>query len=156
MIDLSFISSSTWKLISIISIFAFITMIGVSSVKSCDAKKLDNKRLEEINSLNKELSNIKQDNINLENRILGLQSENEHQKAIILSKNAEIESLTQLQEKYEQAICRQQEVSNKIQETVGKDEESREWFDQKIPDSIYQILVDMGGNASTNDDDVCM
>ena len=156
MIDLSFISSSTWKLFSIISIFAFITMIVISSVKSCDAKKLDNKRLEEINSLNKELSNIKQDNINLENRILGLQSENEHQKSIILSKNAEIESLTQLQEKYEQAICRQQEVSNKIQETVGKEEESREWFDQKIPDPIYQILVDMGINASTNDDYVCM
>ena len=102
MIDLSFISSSTWKLFSMISSFAFIAMIVANSVNSCEAKKLDNKRLEEINSLNKELSNIKQDNINLENKILGLQSENEHQKAIILSKNAEIESLTQLQEKYEQ------------------------------------------------------
>lgn len=156
MIDLSFISSSTWKLFSMISSFAFIAMIVANSVNSCEAKKLDNKRLEEINSLNKELSNIKQDNINLENKILGLQSENEHQKAIILSKNAEIESLTQLQEKYEQMICKQKEISNKIQETVGKDEESREWFDQKIPYPIYRVMVDMGVNASTNDDYMCM
>lgn len=154
--DLSFISNTTWKIISICLLVSLLCSISVGALKSCNSTKLDNKRLEEINRLNEDISNIKQDNINLENRILGLQSENEHQKAIILSKNAEIESLTQLQEKYEQAICRQQEVSNKIQETVGKDEESREWFDQKIPDSIYQILVDMGGNASTNDDDVCM
>ena len=154
--DLSFISNTTWKIISICLLVSLLCSISVGALKSCNSTKLDNKRLEEINRLNEDISNIKQENINLENRILGLQSEIEHQNSIIISKNAEIDSLVNLQKDYEQAICKQNSITTQINEIVENDNSSKEWFDQKIPDSLFEVLFTLGVDYSVDADDVCM
>ena len=89
----------------------------------------------------------------MKTQITGLQSEIEHQKSVIVSRDAEIQALSQRQEAETTAIETGKEVTEKVYETIKNDEEATNWFDQKIPESILNDLLGLSGNV---DDALCL
>lgn len=141
------LSSTTWKLISR-SLVAIILFLGMTvAVKSCQYTEKDNERLNQINDLKEEVSLKTQEVEDMKNRISGLQSEIEHQKSVIVSKDAEIQALSQRQKSEITAIETGKNVTEKVHETIKNDEESSNWFDQKIPESILNALLGLNGNV---------
>ena len=139
------LSSTTWKLISgsLVAIILFLGMTVV--VKSCQYTDKDNERLKQINEL--------KDEVSFKTQITGLKSEIEHQKAVIVSRDAEIQSLSQRQEAETTAIETGKEVTEKVYETIKNDEEATNWFDQKIPESILNDLLGLNDHV---DDALCL
>lgn len=147
------LSSTTWKLISG-SLVAIILFLGMTvAVKSCQYTEKDNERLKQINELKDEVSFKTQEVEDMKKQITGLQSEIEHQKSVIVSRDAEIQALSQRQEAETTAIETGKEVTEKVYETIKNDEESSNWFDQKIPESILNDLLCLSGNV---DDALCL
>ena len=147
------LSSTTWKLISG-SLVAIILFLGMTvAVKSCQYTEKDNERLKQVNELKDEVSFKTQEVEDMKTRITGLQSEIEHQKAVTVSRDAEIRSLSQRQEVETTAIENGKNVTEKVYETIKNDEESSNWFDQKIPESILNDLLCLSGNV---DDALCL
>lgn len=147
------LSSTTWKLISG-SLVAIILFLGMTvAVKSCQYTEKDNERLKQINELKDKVSFKTQEVEDMKTRITGLQSEIEHQKAVTVSRDAEIRSLSQRQEVETTAIENGKNVTEKVYETIKNDEESSNWFDQKIPESILNDLLCLSGNV---DDALCL
>lgn len=147
------LSSTTWKLISG-SLVAIILFLGMTvAVKSCQYTEKDNERLKQINELKDKVSFKTQEVEDMKTRITGLQSEIEHQKAVTVSRDAEIQSLSQRQEVETTAIENGKNVTEKVYETIKNDEESSNWFDQKIPESILNDLLCLSGNV---DDALCL
>ena len=147
------LSSTTWKLISG-SLVAIILFLGMTvAVKSCQYTEKDNERLKQINELKDKVSFKTQEVEDMKTRITGLQSEIEHQKAVTVSRDAEIQSLSQRQEVETTAIENGKNVTEKVYETIKNDEESSNWFDQKIPESILNDLPCLSGNV---DDALCL
>lgn len=147
------LSSTTWKLISG-SLVAIILFLGMTvAVKSCQYTEKDNERLKQINELKDEVSFKTQEVEDMKTRITGLQSEIEHQKAVTVSRDAEIQSLSQRQESEITAIETGKNVTEKVHETIKNDKESSNWFDQKIPESILNDLLCLSGNV---DDALCL
>lgn len=147
------LSSTTWKLISgsLVAIILFLVM--TVAVKSCQYTEKDNERLKQINELKDEVSFKTQEVEDMKKQITGLQSEIEHQKSVIVSRDAEIQALSQRQEAETTAIETWKEVTEKVYETIKNDEESSNWFDQKIPESILNDLLCLSGNV---DDALCL
>lgn len=141
------LSSTTWKLISgsLVAIILFLVM--TVSMKSCQYSKKDNERLKQINDLKDEVSLKTKEVEDMKTRITGLQSEIEHQKSVIVSRDAEIQALSQRQKSEITALETGKNVTEKVHETIKNDEESSNWFDQKIPESILNALLGLNGNV---------
>ena len=141
------LSSTTWKLISWSLVAIILFLVITVSVKSCQYTEKDNERLKQINELKDEVSFKTKEVEDMKTRISGLQSEIEHQKSIVVSKDAEIQALSQRQESEITAIETGKNVTEKVHETLKNDEEATNWFDQKIPESILNALLDLHGNV---------
>ena len=147
------LSSTTWKMISG-SLVAIILFLGMTiAVKSCQYTDKDNERLKQVNDLKDEVSFKTHEVEEMKKRIAGLQSEIEHQKAVIVSRDAEIQALSQRQEAEITAIETGKNVTEKVHETIKNDEEAINWFDQKIPESLLNALLGLNDNV---DDVLCL
>ena len=141
------LSSTTWKLISG-SLVAIILFLGMTvAVKSCQYTEKDNERLKQVNELKDEMSFKTQEVEDMKKRITELQSEVEHQKAVIVSRDAEIQALSQRQKSEITAIENGKNVTEKVHETIKNDEEATNWFDQKIPESILNALLGLNDHV---------
>lgn len=133
-------SSTTWKLISGFLVAIIITLSVTVCVKSCQSTEKDNKRLEEIDQLNKEITKKTEELENVQKRMEGLKSEIESQKAVIVSRDSEIEALKQRSDDEKHAVEVSKTVVEKVYETVKEDKEAYNWFDQALPDSIIESI----------------
>lgn len=148
MFDLSGISSTSWKLLCGVLLLATVLSFVLTGVRSCNATRRDNERLEIINALKEDMENMICENNNLNKQVEGLSSEVKSLREIITGKDAEIKALQERQITEMDAVQTGKELTEAIYETVKDDEQACGWFDEQIPDSIIEKIYGSGNMSS--------
>jgi septal ring factor EnvC (AmiA/AmiB activator) len=153
MFDLSGISSTFWKILcgvlAAITVFTCVMM----GVRSCNATKLDNERLETIQQLQSTIHEVENEKAQMQICMDGMQTEINMLTDKVAERETEIATLSELHKTETQAIENETKIVEGVYEAVRKDEKAYNWFDEQVPDSILDVF---NSCVSVGDESVCL
>lgn len=153
MFDLSGISSTFWKILcgvlAVITVFTCVMM----GVRSCNATKLDNERLETIQQLQSTIHEVENEKAQMQICMDGMQTEINMLTDKVAERETEIATLSELHKTETQAIENETKIVEGVYEAVRKDEKAYNWFDEQVPDSILDVF---NSCVSVGDESVCL
>lgn len=153
MFDLSGISSTSWKLLcgllTAVTVFTCVMM----GVRSCNATKLDNERLDKIQQLQSMIHEVETEKAQMQLCMDGMQTEINMLTDKVAERETEIATLNELHKTETQAIENETNLMEGVYEAVRKDEKAYNWFDEQVPGSILDVF---GSCGSVADKSVCL
>lgn len=153
MFDLGGISSTFWKILcgvlAVITVFTCVIM----GIRSCNATKLDNERLETIQQLQSTIHEIENEKAQMQICMDGMQTEINMLTYKVAERETEIATLSELHKTETQAIENETKIVEGVYEAVRKDEKAYNWFDEQVPDSILDVF---NSCVSVGDESVCL
>lgn len=153
MFDLGGISSTFWKILcgvlAVITVFTCVIM----GVRSCNATKLDNERLETIQQLQSTIHEVENEKAQMKICMDGMQTEINMLTDKVAERETEIATLSELHKTETQAIENETKIVEGVYEAVRKDEKAYNWFDEQVPDSILDVF---NSCVSVGDESVCL
>lgn len=152
MFDLSGISSTAWKLICGVLLLTTVLSFVLTGVRSCNAAKRDNARLETIQQLQNTLHEVENEKAQMQICMDGMQSEINMLTDKVAQRDAEISTLNERNHTEAQAIDTETKVVEGVYDAVRNDEKAYNWFDEKVPDSILYVF----NSCVSPDDSVCL
>lgn len=153
MFDLGGISSTFWKILcgvlAVITVFTCVIM----GIRSCNATKLDNERLETIQQLQSTIHEVENEKAQMQICMDGMQTEINMLTDKVAERETEIATLSELHKTETQAIENETKIVEGVYEAVRKDEKAYNWFDEQVPDSILDVF---NSCVSVGDESVCL